>query len=130
MQRTAPDRSRIPCRSKNPSDNESNPFLLDAISPPLNNIRSEKFSDTLTRRRNCGAGFLEGRNSLLTELMPEIVHEFIEKIVVSKPEKVDGKRHQRVEVYYGTIGLWYAPSPEEKEKLFQEHLAAKRERTA
>lgn len=31
----------------------------------------------------------------LTELTPEIVHEFIEKIVVSKPEKLDGKRHRQ-----------------------------------
>ena len=45
----------------------------------------------------------------LTELTPEIVHEFIEKIVVSKPEKVDGKRYQRVDIYYSTIGLWTAP---------------------
>ena len=30
----------------------------------------------------------------LTELTPEIVHKFIEKIVVSKPEKAGGKRRQ------------------------------------
>ena len=52
------------------------------------------------------------RITRLTELTPEIVHEFIEKIVVSKPEKVDGKRRQRVEIYYNTIGLWVAPGPE------------------
>lgn len=56
----------------------------------------------------------------LTELTPEIVHEFIEKIVVSKPEKIDGKRHQRVDIYYSTIGLWTAPEPE---MLEQEYLA-------
>ena len=66
----------------------------------------------------------------LTELTPEIVHEFIDKIVVSKPEKIDGKRHQRVDVHYNTIGLWCAPSPEEMEKLFQEHLADKRKKPA
>lgn len=66
----------------------------------------------------------------LTELTPEIVHEFIEKIVVSKPEKIDGKRHQRVDIHYNTIGLWCAPSPEEMEKLYQEHLADQRKRTA
>jgi len=36
----------------------------------------------------------------LTELAPEIVHEFIGKIVASKPEKVDGKRHQAADAYY------------------------------
>ena len=66
----------------------------------------------------------------LTELTPEIVHEFIEKIVVSKPDKVDGKRHQRVDIHYNTIGLWCAPPPEEMEKLFQEHLADRRKKTA
>ena len=55
-----------------------------------------------------------------TELTPEIVHEFIDKIIVSKPEKVDGKRRQRVDIYYSTIGLWVAPDPEELE---QEYLA-------
>lgn len=66
----------------------------------------------------------------LTELTPEIVHEFIDKIVVSKPDKLNGKRHQRVDIYYNTIGLWCAPSPEEMEKLYQEHLVDQRKRTA
>ena len=56
----------------------------------------------------------------LTELTPEIVHEFIDKIVVSQPEKVDGKRHQRVDIHYNTIGLWVAPEPE---TLEQEYIA-------
>ena len=55
----------------------------------------------------------------LTELTPEIVHEFIERIVVSKPDKVDGKRYQRVDIHYNTIGLWTAPEPEEMENLNQ-----------
>lgn len=70
------------------------------------------------------------RITRLTELTPEIVHEFIEKIVVSKPEKVDGKRRQRVDIYYNTIGLWCAPEPEEMERLFQEYLAEKQKKTA
>lgn len=56
----------------------------------------------------------------LTELTPEIVHEFIEKIVVAKPDKLNGKRHQRVDIHYNTIGLWIVPNPEELE---QEYLA-------
>lgn len=60
------------------------------------------------------------RVTRLTELTPEIVHEFIGKIVVSKPDKLNGKRHQRVDIYYNTIGLWVAPDPEELE---QEYLA-------
>ena len=38
----------------------------------------------------------------LTELTPEIVHEFIDKIVVSKPKKIDGTWHQRM-AYYQTV---------------------------
>jgi hypothetical protein len=57
----------------------------------------------------------------IPELTPEIVHEFIEKIVVSKPEKVDGKRHQTVDIYYNTIGLWYLPPPEKLEQDYLDH---------
>ena len=57
---------------------------------------------------------------MLTEVTPEIVHEFTDKIVVSKPEKIDGKRYQRVDIHYNTIGLWTAPDPE---TLEQEYLA-------
>ena len=66
----------------------------------------------------------------VTELTPEIVHEFIEKIVVSKSEKVEGKRRQPVDIYYKTVGLWCAPSPEEMEELFQKYLAAQKKKTA
>ena len=66
----------------------------------------------------------------LTELTPEIVHEFIDKIVVSKPEKIYGKRHQRVDIHYNTIGLWCAPPPEEMEKLLREYLADQQKKTA
>ncbi len=54
----------------------------------------------------------------LTELTPEIVHEFIDKIVVSKPEKLNGKRHQQVDIHYNTIGLWVAPEPETLEREY------------
>ena len=69
----------------------------------------------------------------LTELTPEIVHEFIDKIVVSKPDKVDGKRHQRVDIYYNTIGLWVAPEPEtlEREYLaYYNSMQKRRKKTA
>ena len=69
----------------------------------------------------------------LTELTPEIVHEFIDKIVVSKPDKVDGKRHQRMDIHYNTIGLWVAPDPEELEREYLGHYKAiqkRRKKTA
>lgn len=71
------------------------------------------------------------RVTQLAELTPEIVHEFIEKIVVSKPEYRDGKRHQNLEIYYNGVGIVREPTPEEMEELFQEHLMnRKSEKTA
>ena len=64
----------------------------------------------------------------LTELTPEIVHEFIGKIVVSKPEKIDGKRHQQVDIYYSTIGLWTAPEPETLEREYMAYYQAMQKR--
>ena len=58
----------------------------------------------------------------LTELTPEIVHEFIRKIVVGKPEYKDGKRYQSVEIHYNGVGIIREPSPEEMEEYFQEHM--------
>ena len=51
-----------------------------------------------------------------------MVHEFIEKIVVFKPERIDGQRHQRLDIYYNGVGIIREPSPKEMEELFQEHL--------
>ena len=73
------------------------------------------------------------RVTQLTELTPELVHEFIQKIVVSKPEYKDGKHYQGVEIYYNDVGIIREPSPEEMEEYFPEHLkrkAAKAAKTA
>ena len=64
----------------------------------------------------------------LTELTPEIVHEFIDKIVVSKPDKLNGKRHQRVDIYYSTIGLWTVPEPETLEQEYMAYYQAMQKR--
>ena len=69
----------------------------------------------------------------LTELTPEIVHEFIDNVVVSKPDKLNGKRHQRVDIHYNTIGLWVAPEPEmlEREYLaYYNSMQKRKEKTA
>lgn len=69
----------------------------------------------------------------LTELTPEIVHEFIEKIVVSRPDKQNGKRHQQVDIYYNTIGLWAIPEPEVMGQQYLHHylrMTAKKQKTA
>lgn len=65
----------------------------------------------------------------LTELTPKIVHEFIQKIVVGKPEYKDGKRYQSVKIHYNGVGIIREPSPEEMEEYFQEHLERKAAKT-
>ena len=52
------------------------------------------------------------------------------QVRVSEPDGVDGKRHQKVDIHYNSIGLWCTPFPEELEKLFQEHLADQQKRAA
>ena len=56
----------------------------------------------------------------LTELSPELVHEFIEKIVVSEARYLDNKRIQIVDIYYKGVGMIRGFSPEELEENFQE----------
>ena len=58
-----------------------------------------------------------------TELTPELVNEFIERIVVSKPEKISGKRHQTVDIYYHGAGIIKMLSPEEMEEAYQQHIS-------
>jgi len=50
-----------------------------------------------------------------------LVHEFIQKIVVGKPEYKDGKRYQSVEIHYNGVGIIREATFEEME----EHLRTK-----
>lgn len=61
----------------------------------------------------------------LTELTSELVHEFIQKIVVGKHEYKDGNRYQSVEIHYNGVGIIREASPEEMEEHFREHLKTK-----
>lgn len=70
------------------------------------------------------------RVTRMTELTPELIHEFIEKIVVSKPEYKDGKRYQTVDIYYNGVGVIREPSPEEMERYFKEHMTRRTRKTA
>lgn len=58
-------------------------------------------------------------------LTSELVHEFIEKIVVSAPEYKDGKRYQEIEIHYSGVGIIREPTAEEMEEYFQEHISKK-----
>lgn len=64
----------------------------------------------------------------LTELTTPMLNEFVEKIVVHEPEKVDGERTQEVEVFLKFIGKFEAPAVEltEEELAEEERLRVRR----
>jgi DNA invertase Pin-like site-specific DNA recombinase len=64
----------------------------------------------------------------LKELTPELVHEFIEKIVVHAPKYLDGKRYQLIDIYFYGVGIVKKLEPEEMETEFQKAL--KQEKSA
>lgn len=65
----------------------------------------------------------------IAELTPAILNEFIPRIEVHAPEKVDGKRTQRIDIYYNAVGVIDIPTPEELEALKAEHAAQKQQKT-
>lgn len=62
----------------------------------------------------------------ITELTPAIVNEFIDYIMVSKKQMIDGKTVYPIDIYYSGIGIIDAPSAEEYEDMFQKRLKQKR----
>ena len=58
----------------------------------------------------------------LKELTPELIHEFIDRIIVCAPRYFDGKCVQLMDIYYNGVGILKELSPEEMEEAFQEHL--------
>ena len=69
-----------------------------------------------------------------SELTTPMINEFIEKIIVHAPEKVDGDRVQQVDIYLSFIGQFELPAPElspEEEKRLEQlkrHRIKSRER--
>ena len=71
----------------------------------------------------------------LTKLTAPILNEFVDKILVHEPEKIDGERSQEIEVHLKFIGRFDLPAPEltaeelaEEQKL-RERRAKNREST-
>lgn len=61
----------------------------------------------------------------IKELTSAIVNEFIDYIMVSKKQVIDGKMVYPVDIYYNGVGIIEAPSAEEYEAMFQEYLKEK-----
>ena len=66
----------------------------------------------------------------IKELTAELVHEFIDKIVVHAPRYLDDKRVQLIDIYYNGVGILRELTPEEMEEAFQNHMAERKAKTA
>ena len=66
----------------------------------------------------------------IKELTAELVHEFIDKIVVHAPRYLDDKRVQLIDIYYNGVGILRELTPEEMEEAFQNHMAEQKAKTA
>lgn len=51
----------------------------------------------------------------ITELTPELVREFVQKVVVYQAEKINGHRTQRLDLYFNGIGQILLPTQEKRE---------------
>ena len=70
------------------------------------------------------------RITKIKELTAELVHEFIDKIVVHAPRYLDGKRVQFIYIYYNGVCILRELTPEELEEAFQNHIAERKAKTA
>lgn len=66
----------------------------------------------------------------LKELTPELIHEFIDKIVVYASRYLNSKRVQVIDIYYNGVGILRELTTEEMENAFQQHLSKRKQKTA
>lgn len=101
-----------------------------ALKSALPNI--ENYLETETDKTESLQRFIEKvkRITEIKELTAELVHEFIDKIVVHAPRYLDGKRVQLIDIYYNGVGILRELTPEEMEEAFQNHMAERKAKTA
>lgn len=92
----------------------------------------ENYLETETDKTESLQRFIEKvkRITEIKELTAELVHEFIDKIVVHAPRYLDGKRVQLIDIYYNGVGILRELTPEEMEEAFQNHMAERKSKTA
>ena len=71
---------------------------------------------------------LARRYTDFSELTTMMINEFIDKIIVHAPEKIDGDRTQEVEIYLKFIGQFELPAPELTEEEIKRQEQLKRHR--
>lgn len=101
---------------------------LKAAVPEL-----QSFLETETDKTESLQRFIQKVKQIteLKVLTPELIHEFVDRIVVYAPRYLDGKRVQLLDIYYSGVGILHELTPEEMEEAFQHHLAERnKEKTA
>ena len=101
---------------------------LKAAVPEL-----QSFLETETDKTESLQRFIQKVKQIteLKVLTPELIHEFVDKIVVYAPRYLDGKRVQLLDIYYSGVGILHELTPEEMEEAFQQHLTERnKEKTA
>ncbi|MFG6382916.1 MAG: DUF4368 domain-containing protein [Lachnospiraceae bacterium] len=66
----------------------------------------------------------------IDELTLEILNTFMDKIVVHKYQKKDGKRTQDIDIYYSYVGIVYIPTDEEMQEMEREYGQRTKRQTA
>ena len=72
--------------------------------------KAKEQSDTVTRFMRSVRKYTE-----ITELTPELVREFVQKVVVYQAEKINGRRTQRIDIYFNGVGQILLPTQDKRE---------------
>ncbi len=79
-------------------------FLRQALS------KAKEQSDNVTRFMRSVRKYTE-----IAELTPEIVRAFVQKVVVYQAEKINGRRTQRIDLYFNDVGQILLPVQDKRE---------------
>ncbi len=79
------------------SEQEEQTVALDKARKELSAIEAKKTDITKFVA-------LVRKYSHISELTPQILNEFIDKVTIHQAEKVDGKRQQKIDVYFNGVG--------------------------
>lgn len=72
--------------------------------------KAKEQSDNVTRFMRSIRKYTE-----IAELTPEIVREFVQKVVVYQAEKINGRRTQRIDLYFNGVGQILLPTQNKRE---------------
>ncbi len=72
--------------------------------------KAKEQSDNVTRFMRSIRKYTE-----ITELTPELVREFVQKVVVYQAEKINGRRTQRIDLYFNGVGQICLPAQDKRE---------------